>query len=178
VMLGEGRHRDAMQVLARQLHVDDAVHFAGCLPPGGPILSFLDDIDLFLIASRAEAMPRALIEAMARGCPAVGTNIAGIPELLPPECLVMPDDVDGLAILIREILLDTEKCKHLATRNRDVAWQFRKSRLLDTLHTFHGAVRDLSTTDSDLSSSEAKSRHNGRRVAAQSINLTTGSRRH
>jgi glycosyltransferase involved in cell wall biosynthesis len=45
-------------------------------------------------------MPRALIEAMSRGCPCIGSNAGGIPELLPPRYIFPKGDADRLAELL------------------------------------------------------------------------------
>ncbi len=65
ILAGEGRHRSEMEALASRLGVSPHVHFTGQLPSGQAVLSLLDDIDLFLIASKTEGLPRALVEAMA-----------------------------------------------------------------------------------------------------------------
>ena len=52
------------------------------------------------MASVAEGMPRALLEAMAAGVPCIGTNVGGIPEILGDNefsCLVEPGDSTAFA---------------------------------------------------------------------------------
>ena len=44
-----------------------------------------DKIDIYIQPSDQEGLPRSLIEAMSRACPAVGSTTAGIPELLDSE---------------------------------------------------------------------------------------------
>ena len=66
-LVGDGQHLPEMKSLAATLGIAERTHFSGQLPPGKPIFEFLDSIDLFVLPSRAEGMPRALLEAMARG---------------------------------------------------------------------------------------------------------------
>lgn len=47
-------------------------------------------IDLYVQPSQQEGLPRSVIEAMSVGCSAIGSKIAGIPELLDRECLFAP----------------------------------------------------------------------------------------
>ena len=55
-----------------------------------------------------DAMPTVIIEAMMRGVPVVSTNVVGIPEMVDDEVgrVVEPDDVEGLAAALREVLAD------------------------------------------------------------------------
>ena len=61
------------------------------------MLQWLDHIDVYLQPSFKEGLPRALVEAMSRGCPAIGSRCAGIPELLPQDCLIEPGEVGALS---------------------------------------------------------------------------------
>lgn len=71
-------------------------------------------IDLYAQPSKQEGLPRSVIEAMSTGCPAVGSNIAGIPELLDQDCLFDPDNNKEIVevieyILNRDVLLEKAK---------------------------------------------------------------------
>lgn len=103
------------QDAAGRLGVDDLVFFDGTLPAGDPVLHWLDQIDVYLQPSLQEGLPRALIEAMSRGCPALASTVAGIPELLPSEDLVRPGDSRALASL-------------LARRSTDRRWMAARAR--------------------------------------------------
>ena len=69
VLVGEGRYRRTMELLANQLSISQKVSFLGQLKSGSGVFDFLDSIDLFVMPSRAEGFPRALYEAMSRGVP-------------------------------------------------------------------------------------------------------------
>jgi glycosyltransferase involved in cell wall biosynthesis len=88
------------------------------------VIDWLDDVDLYLQPSFQEGLPRAMVEAMSRACPAIGSTAGGIPELLPPECLVRPGDAAELRRLICEIANDTERQSSLAQRNFQIAKGF------------------------------------------------------
>jgi glycosyltransferase involved in cell wall biosynthesis len=75
--------------------------------------------------SRTEGLPRALVEAMARGLPAVGTDVGGIPELLDSRCIVRPDDDRALAGALAELLRHADLWEEQSRRNLDVASGFR-----------------------------------------------------
>lgn len=93
---GDGRYRQPMIKMAEELGLKDNVSFVGAVKQD-VIRKEFEQTDLFVHASRAEGLPRAVIEAMAYGLPCIGSSVAGIPELLSPEAIVKPNDVDRLA---------------------------------------------------------------------------------
>lgn len=95
-VVGDGPLRPGLEALAHELGVAQACVFAGQRSTPAEVRRDLADAELFLIPSRTEGLPRALLEAMAQGLPAVGSAVGGIPELLPPDVLAQPGDVDGL----------------------------------------------------------------------------------
>ena len=78
-VIGDGRYRAELETLAASLELP--VRFTSHLKRP-QVMSELDDANLFVLASRTEGLPRAVIEAMARGLPCIGTRVGGIPELL------------------------------------------------------------------------------------------------
>jgi glycosyltransferase involved in cell wall biosynthesis len=58
----------------------------------------LAEWDIFVLPSRMDPCPLAVLEAMAMGLPVIGTRVGGIPEQLGSDAgvLVEPEDVDGL----------------------------------------------------------------------------------
>lgn len=124
LLVGEGRCREEMKSLARALSIDDKVVFPGQLGFGKPVVDFLDSLDLFVMPSRAEGLPRALVEAMARGCPCIGSRIGGIPELLHPDDLVPPGDPQALAAKILQVANDPQRLMQMSMRNVENAKAF------------------------------------------------------
>lgn len=106
--------------LAASQGLADAVRFVGTLPQGEAVLRWLDDVDVYLQPSFQEGLPRALVEAMSRGCPAIGSTAGGIPELLDPAVLHQPGDADSLCELLLKSL-DTNWRAKQAKRNFDTA---------------------------------------------------------
>lgn len=103
-LVGDGRHHAELRELARSLGVAHLVTFHGRVNDRARLRALLDQADLFCMPSRTEGLPRALIEAMARGLPAVGTDVGGIPELLEPPYRVPARDPGALADLVERFV--------------------------------------------------------------------------
>jgi glycosyltransferase involved in cell wall biosynthesis len=142
VLLGDGRYRSHLEALARRLGIDERVRFLGQLSPGEQVYRFLDGIALLVAPSRAEGLPRVVLEAMARGCPCIGSTAGGIPELLPADDLVPAGDVRGLARKILEVLRDPERMIRMSVRNVERAGDYREERLAQRRRAFYRYLKE------------------------------------
>jgi glycosyltransferase involved in cell wall biosynthesis len=97
VLVGSGRYQLKMESRAVTYGLANRVQFRGQLTTPEAVRAELDQADLFVLPSRQEGLPRAMIEAMARALPCLGSTVGGIPELLSAEDLVPPNDAPALA---------------------------------------------------------------------------------
>ncbi len=98
-----------LEDLAKKCEVAENVVFEGNLDKD-KILDFYDGIDFYIQPSKQEGLPRAVIEAMSRGCPVLGSNLAGIPELIQEECLFTKGNVRAVVNVIkRACKMDLQK---------------------------------------------------------------------
>src|SRR4029077_4896893 len=123
-LVGDGRIRTRIERLASRLDIGGRCEFRGHLPSGEAVCAELDKADLFVLPSRTEGLPRALIEAMARGLPCISTTVGGIPELLALEDLVAPDNVASVAAKTREVAGSAGRREHMSRRTVLVALQY------------------------------------------------------
>lgn len=93
--LGDGKLKDEMILLSKNLKIDKLVTFLGNVS-AEKVRYYLSISDIFILASRTEGLPRALVEAMSQGLPCIGTNVGGIPELLDKDVLIKKNDVNEL----------------------------------------------------------------------------------
>lgn len=117
VLAGDGELRHGLEAAA------------ATLPPGRvSFAGFVDDVtdllrggDLVVQPSHADALPTALIQALAAGLPVVATTVGGIPEIVTPDVgvLVPPGDVPALAAALASVAEDAglrSSCAKLARR--------------------------------------------------------------
>lgn len=88
VVVGDGPLREALEGLARCLSISDRVTFLG---ERHDVLHLLGLLDVFVMPSLHEGIPIALLEALAAGCPVIGSNVGGVPEII-------RDGVDGMLV--------------------------------------------------------------------------------
>jgi glycosyltransferase involved in cell wall biosynthesis len=139
---GGGRLQPEYERLAAQLGIAEKVEFLGLLPAGRPVFEFIDSLDIFVMSSPAEGLPRAMIEAMARGCPCIGSNSGGIPELLDEGELVKPLDPGALADKIMEKLAQPDELARMAVRNHQEAKKYLPDRVAAARSAFLAAIRE------------------------------------
>src|SRR5207247_3533876 len=121
------------------------VEFLGQLDREG-VQRALDRADVFVLPSLTEGLPRALLEAMARGLPAVATTVGGIPELLPADWLVPPRNAVALARRLREVMATPPAAlMAMAQKNQEVARAYHERVQMPIRRAFLLAVRDVSS---------------------------------
>ena len=138
-VLGAGEQKPWLAE-ARELGVEGMVTFHGSLPEGEAVLEWLDDIDLYLQPSLQEGLPRALIEAMSRACPAIGSKCAGIPELLDPAMIVPKRDVGALQKRISSLMEDRTELERQARCNFEAAHRYLSPALAERRKKFLSRV--------------------------------------
>ncbi|WP_302160116.1 glycosyltransferase [uncultured Ruminococcus sp.] len=88
---------------AKKYNVVDQLHLIGTLRKE-EIFEWYKNIDIYVQPSKQEGLPRSVIEAMSVGCPALGSNIAGIPELIDQDCLFNPNNISQIVFAIENLL--------------------------------------------------------------------------
>jgi glycosyltransferase involved in cell wall biosynthesis len=141
VLVGDGKHRPELEARTAARGLGERVLFRGQLTAGPAVRAQLDQSDVFILPSRTEGLPRAMIEAMARALPCIGSQVGGIPELLPPEDLVPPGDVAILAQKIRAVVTDPARMARMSAHNLERARAYRDEVLQPRRLEFYRDVR-------------------------------------
>lgn len=100
--IGAGSERPAVEARARQLGVADRIHWAGLVAEAA---CYFRAFDVFVLSSRTEGVPIALLEAIAAEVPVAATRVGGVPAVVgdAQALLVDPDRPAALATAIRRI---------------------------------------------------------------------------
>ena len=104
---------------------------------------FLENSDLFVFPTRAEGLPRVVIEAMAKGLPCVTSNVSGLPEIVQHELLVEYDDIQGLADRIERLMTNGGYYEFISAQNIETSKSFRSEVLEAKRDEFYKALRTL-----------------------------------
>ncbi len=126
LLIGDGPERSRLESLVEEMDLQDEVRFTGAIPT--------DQVRSYLVASNVivapsvyakdgerDGTPTALIEAIARGVPAVASAISGIPELIDDgeNGLLVPErDEEKLASAIEAVLSDPDLRARLGRNGR------------------------------------------------------------
>lgn len=140
---GDGQYRQQMIKMAEEIGLKDNVNFAGAVKQD-VIRKEFEQTDLFVHASRAEGLPRAVIEAMAYGLPCIGSSVAGIPELLSTEAIVKPNDVNGLAEKMLLFINDKQFAQNEANKNWKESKKYHNNILTERRLSFYDELIKLS----------------------------------
>lgn len=139
--IGFGESFEKFQDLADNLQLAEHTTFTGKLQAGAPIQDILDQSDIFVLPSRQEGLPRALLEAMARGLPAIASDVGGTSELLPPHALAPPGDARRLAEVLERFIRSPSLRQTEAARNLQVARGYHIDIVNRERVAFFGAIR-------------------------------------
>ncbi|MDZ7359769.1 MAG: glycosyltransferase family 4 protein [candidate division KSB1 bacterium] len=134
VLVGHGPLREMIESEVKRQQWEDAVLLPGFLED---VPGVMQAIDVLLLPSLWEGFGIVLIEAMAAGKPAIGTDTSSMPEIIvdgQTGYLVPPGDSEALARRAMELLKNPalrEQFGHAARRR--VAAKFTLERMIDQL---------------------------------------------
>jgi len=104
VLVGDGPLAPTIRESITRLKLEGRVHLAGLRRD---IPAVLNDLDVLVSSSHSEAMPLAVMEAMASGLPVVATRVGGLPDMIDQGgagWLVTPNDFEEIATRLQQIL--------------------------------------------------------------------------
>lgn len=103
VIVGEGERRQELKLLANTLGISERVSMPGFKTNARELLPAFD---LFVLPSRSEGLPYALLEAGLTGLPVVASEVGGIPEVIKDGkngFLFQKEDYRGLATILQKL---------------------------------------------------------------------------
>jgi glycosyltransferase involved in cell wall biosynthesis len=129
-IMGEGCERNALSRRAEALGISQALSLPGRIDGIGPRLAAAD---IFVLSSRYEGFPNALLEAMQMGKACVSFDCPSGPHDLIEDgrngLLVPAEDVDGLSAALKRLARDADLRRRLGAEAAGVAEQFSPARV-------------------------------------------------
>lgn len=142
VLVGLGPLEGALRAQAETLGIADAVLFTGMRDD---VFELLPGFDLFVLSSRFEGLPIALLEAMASGVAPVTTRVGGIPEVITDGhdgLLVEPGDPGTLATALSKLLADDTARRTIAEAARERASSFDLRKAVGLIESIYDRALD------------------------------------
>lgn len=141
--IGDGKRRPELEHMAESLGIGNRVQFTGLLSSPDEVREKLLKADLFIFPTKAEGLPRAVIEAMAVGLPCLSTPVNGIPELLQPQYMFDPMDVDGFVNAIRQLISNPEEMSRMSRMNINKALEYEYEILDERRCRFYAKLKKI-----------------------------------
>ncbi|MDQ7841235.1 MAG: glycosyltransferase [bacterium] len=131
LLVGDGPMRPEVEALVRKQGLEGRVAVLGARDDV-PVL--LRSSDIFVLSSRWEGMPLAVIEAMMGGLPVVATDVGGVSEAVvngETGLLVPPGNADALSVALDRLLTDPALRRRMGEAGRRRALEhFTEERML------------------------------------------------
>jgi len=138
VMIGDGDLRGELEALIEDHRVGETVRLLGWRED---VPNLLGALDIFVLPSRWEGLPLAIIEAMAAGLPVVASDIPGNRDLVEEGVdgyLFGDDDAIGLADRLQALIANRGQARAMGARGRVKARQEyclqKRTDRIDTLY--------------------------------------------
>ena len=124
-IIGDGSERARLQQLARELRIEDRVHFLG-RRPRSEVAAAMRDCTLFALPSWYEGLGCVYLEAMSAERPAIACRGQGIEEVIchgENGWLVEPKNLDDLTTALQTLLSDQPLREKLGRNGRQTVLQ-------------------------------------------------------
>src|SRR5262249_9884403 len=117
-LVGDGGLRPQLEIMATELGIQDSVEVLGSR---SDVVDLLQQAWGFVLPSRNEGMPNALLEAMACGLPCIATRVSGSEDLITDGLngiLLEPEEPVQMAYALRSLIEDSELAQRLGQEGR------------------------------------------------------------
>lgn len=137
--LAGGGNTSRLEKIINKYGLQKNVHILGGIPHD-KIFDLLDDIDIYIQPSLQEGLPRAVVEAMSRACPIIGSKTGGIPELISEKYIFRRKNVNDIVNLLESIMYSKEELKDMAIKNYEKSKKFENKLLTEKRNKFYKKI--------------------------------------
>lgn len=135
---------------AKKYDLHKQIQYIGVKKYGKDIFDFLDTLSLYIQPSLTEGMPRALIEAMSRGCPVIGSDVGGIPDVVNKDFIHKKGDFEKISEHIERLFIDRKLLMAESARSTEAAKPYLKTKLDKKRDKFFNIIiKDLSSLNDE-----------------------------
>jgi len=93
LIIGEGNKRENLESYVKELNLENKVIFTGYRENIEELMAIMD---IFVLTSLREGLPRVLVQAAAVGMPSIAFNVDGVPEII-------EDNHNGFLVKVRDV---------------------------------------------------------------------------
>ena len=139
-IIGEGDELDRLRQHAGELRIADRISWHGHIADAG---SLITAFDAFILSSRTEGTPIALLEAMNASVPIIATRVGGVPDVVGSSqaMLVPPEQPGMIAEALSHIERDPSAAIARSTRARErLLESFSRGRWLSAIDAVYAAA--------------------------------------
>ena len=137
-LVGGGPEMSALRTISAELGLERVVSFLGHRED---VKARLGAADIFVLPSRSEAFPNAVLEAMAAGLPVIASAVGGVPEVIRHAATgltVPPGDPAALASAIRRLMADPSLAQGLGDAGlAEVTARYSFDRMIDEFEALY-----------------------------------------
>jgi glycosyltransferase involved in cell wall biosynthesis len=158
LLVGDGVLQPQLKRMVMELNIQDSVEFLGLRTD---IIDLLQQSWGYVLPSRGEGMPNALLEAMACGLPCIATRVSGSEDILVDGVnglLVESEQPVELAHALRRLVEDADLAQRLAGAGRaTVVRNYQLTRIVEQLLDLY---RSLLSSDQNKKLNKINSQNN------------------
>ena len=138
--LAGGGSKDRLLNIAKKYGVENNIVFLGNLSRD-EVFKNLDETDIYVQPSLQEGLPRAVVEALSRGCICIGAKTGGIPELLQERFVLRRKNVKDIVNAIKNIC-ENEDWETIVKENFEKAREYEETQLDKKRNDFYELIKE------------------------------------
>ena len=133
---------ERLRAFSRKLKIEDKICFTGFLSKSA-MREVMINADIAILPTRAEGLPRVVIEAMALGLPCITSPVSGNPELVSKDLLIDYLDVRGMSLKVIDLIEHKQYYEKTSEDNFLRSRQYSSEVLNPRRTAFYNEVKSL-----------------------------------